>query len=146
MGLAERLNGSLTYIDSSILIYIVERHRRYEPVLQPALEAAEQGALRLASSELTILEVLVIPLRAGNPELVERYRQALYESELELTPITRTILTDAAALRATHPQLRTPDAIHWATMRFLQADYLLTNDTRLARIVGTQAIYLEDYL
>ncbi|MCS6918778.1 MAG: type II toxin-antitoxin system VapC family toxin [Fimbriimonadales bacterium] len=146
MGLATQLSGSLTYIDSSIVIYVVERHSRYEPVLQPVLDAAEQGILRLATSELTVLEVLVIPMRVANQGLIGRYQQALYESELELTPITRTILSDAAALRASYPQLRTPDAIHWATTRFLQADYFLTNDARLARIIGAQAVYLEDYL
>jgi predicted nucleic acid-binding protein len=144
MGSLNFPDGSLVYLDASVPIYIVERHPRYSTLLEPLLERAANRSLRLVSSELTIVETLVLPLRRGNGELVNRYHEALFRSELELIPISKEILLDAALLRAHYSALRTPDAIHWATMRFCDANYFLTNDASLAAMIGAAAIYLEN--
>jgi predicted nucleic acid-binding protein len=143
MGALSFLSGRTVYLDTSILIYVVEHHSRYSPLLQPLVDAAASGELELLTSELTALETLILPLRSGDAALVQRYHEALFESELRVVPITRAVVLEAAHLRAQHPALRTPDAIHWATMRLEGADYLLTNDARLAQTVGAAAVYLE---
>lgn len=143
MGALNFLRGREVYIDASILIYVAEHHARYSKLLLPMVEAAEKGELYLLSSELTALEVLIVPLRAGNPSLVQCYHEALFESELRLVPITREVVLEAARFRLQQSALHTPDAIHWAAMHLQNADYLLTNDARLAQIVGEAAVYLE---
>lgn len=134
MGALNFLSGRTVYLDTSILIYVVEHHSRYSPLLQPLVDAAASGELELLTSELTALETLILPLRSGDATLVQHYHAV---------PITRAVVLETARLRAQHPALRTPDAIHWATMRLEGADYLLTNDTQLAQTVGVAAVYLE---
>ncbi|MCW5932741.1 MAG: PIN domain-containing protein [Fimbriimonadia bacterium] len=143
MGSLKISNGEKVYIDASILIYLVERHTRYSALLQPLLDTAAEHSIQLMTSELTVLETLILPLRAKNDALVRRYEEALFESELTLALINREIILEAARLRAQHVSLRTPDAVHWATMRLNHADYFLTNDSRLAQMIGTPALYLD---
>lgn len=146
MGALNLLHGRTVYLDASIIIYVVEHSAKYSALLRPLMEAAELGEIILLSSELTILETMILPLRSGDEALIQVYEDALFESDLRLAPISREILTEAARLRAQHSSLRTPDAIHWATMRVEQADYLLTNDAQFAKIVGASAVYLDDLL
>jgi len=134
------------YLDANIIVYIVERRSRYYEALLPVLQTAREGATRLFSSQLSLMECLVFPLRSGNQSLIADYYRLLFESDLVLQPITLEILQQAALLRAQYPSLRTPDAIHWATAQALEVDYLLTNDASLVRIVGSIGVLLEGLL
>ncbi|MCS6830584.1 MAG: PIN domain-containing protein [Armatimonadota bacterium] len=138
--------GATVYLDANILVYVVESHHRYRPVLEPLLEQAQTTVVRLITSQLTILECLIVPMRVDNHVLIEAYRQALMASDLVLVPVTLEVLMEAASLRAKYPALRTPDAIHWATMRIQKADLLLTNDLRLARAIGSGCVLLDDLI
>lgn len=119
--------GATVYLDANLLVYIVESHQRYRPVLETLLQQAQANGVRLITSQLSVLECLVIPMRANNHTLIEAYRRALTASDLILIPITLDVLMEAASLRAKHLSLRTRDAIHWATMRTQRANLLLTN-------------------
>src|SRR5262249_25587905 len=80
-----RLMGTLTVpssglvcIDTMTLIYTVERYPAYWPILQPLWQAAQAGSIEIVSSELTILEALVGPLKSGDSKLVQdSHRQRL---------------------------------------------------------------------
>lgn len=63
-------SSGVVYTDSDIIIYSVETHPVYWPVLQPLWQAAKAKALVIASSELALLETLVGSLRAGDSVLV----------------------------------------------------------------------------
>jgi len=56
------LSGTL-YLDSNIIIYLVEQEPRYYPILSALLTKANAGEVQLICSELAILECLVVPLR-----------------------------------------------------------------------------------
>lgn len=60
------------------------------------------------------MEVLVLPLRNVDTSLIADYEQLLFSSEIQLIPISKSVLREAANLRAT-TNLKTPDAIHAAT-------------------------------
>lgn len=62
---------------------------------------------------------------------------------LELLPITREILLDAAALRAIH-RLRTPDAIQLATAMAAGATLAVTNDDAWHTLPGLTILKLAD--
>lgn len=93
-----------------------------------------------------MLECLVLPLRQGDQGIVEDYHRLLFRSDLNLVPITLEVLHEAASLRAHHPSLKTPDTIHWATARLLEASSILTNDSDLAQKIGTSAILLDSLI
>src|SRR5437763_2815769 len=108
--------SGLVYIDTMTLIYTVERYPAYWPLLEPLWLAAQARTVEIVSSELTLMEALVGPLKSGNAALEKAFEQALLGTGLRLLPITQPILRDAAQLRAT-TRLRTPDALHAAAAR-----------------------------
>lgn len=136
--------AGLVYVDTSILIYSVETHAAYWPILQPLWQAARTARITLATSELTILETLVGPLKSGNTVLVEAYNQLLTSSEMRLFPIAQPILREAASLRAGVPGLRTPDAVHAVTALFADCAMFLTNDPGFHRVSRLPTVVLDD--
>ena len=102
------------YLDTVAVIYAVERHPLFFGLLRPLLAAVQAGQLDLATSELTLMETLVGPLRAGNAALAAAYEGFFQQSGVRLLPVSQTALRAAAQLRA-DTKLRTPDAIHLAS-------------------------------
>ena len=107
--------SGLVYVDTNAVIYHVEQLEPHYSAALPLWEAVDAGLAQVVTSELTLLEVLVKPLRDGNQQLVHLFEQVLYHTTgITTAPIDRTILEQAARLRATC-QIKTPDAIHAAT-------------------------------
>lgn len=132
------------YVDTPIVIYTVQQHPVYAPLCRPLWQAAEAGSLTVVSSDLTVLETLVVPVRTGDVALQRDFEAVLFYSELSLRPITHEVLREAARLRALLPSLRTPDAIHTATATLHGCALFLTNDTSLKRIPGLSITLLDD--
>ncbi len=62
---------------------------------------ASAGRLQLVTSALTLLEVLVVPYRAGDNSLAERYEALLTRSRgLHMLDLSPELLRAAAQLRA----------------------------------------------
>ena len=124
--------SGLVYIDTMTLIYTVERYPAYLPLLEPLWRTTQAGSIEIVSSELTLMEALVGPLKSGDASLEKAFEQALLGTDMRLLPITQAILREAARLRAT-TKLRTPDALHLATARHagcaLQGKRILTADS-----------------
>jgi predicted nucleic acid-binding protein len=115
-------------LDTSIWIYHLEQHAEHGPAATRVIEGLEQGKFRGITSELTLLELTVQPLRLGRQDAADDYELLLdYFPNLELIPVSREILLDAAALRA-RQRLRTPDAIQIATALRADATLAVTND------------------
>jgi len=120
--------GQRIYVDANIVIYAVEGFADYADRIQALLEAMDAGEVVAVSSELTLAETLVKPLKDQKPAIQQAYRTFLtLTPTLEVTPISRDILEDAAKWRAT-TKLKLPDAIHLATAFRRNCDSFLTND------------------
>jgi predicted nucleic acid-binding protein len=134
------------YLDANCIIYSVERIEPYRTLLLPVWQQAAAGALTLVTSELSLLETLVGPLKAGDKTLEADYRRLLqHASDLRLAPISSAILERAAELRAT-TNLKTPDAIHAATAIEKTCSHLVTNDPAFRRVPGVNVVVLSDLL
>ena len=138
--------SGLVCVDTQVLIYTIENHPKYAPILDPFWEAVEDKSIDAVASELSLMEVLVMPIRAGDVALQIEYQKAIQGSDLQVRPITGQILLEAARLRAAIPALRTPDAIHAATGLLSGCVMFLTNDTGFRRIPGLPLILLDDVL
>ena len=91
----------------------------------------DTGECEALTSELTIGEVLVGPMRGKLTELVNIYRRLLAGSEnLKICPVTLNIIDAAAALRAMS-SLKMPDALHIATALHHQCKFLVTNNKKI---------------
>ena len=143
MGRLDFLNNSRVYFDTSPVIYSVEEHDVYcEPLLDIWL-SHNNGKLEIVTSELTLLETLVLPYRKKDPDLEFLYLDLLESSDVELVPISIDILKEAAQIRAVSG-LKTPDSIHAATALSSKCDYLLTNDPSFRRVKGISVIVIDE--
>src|SRR5438874_2734840 len=119
--------AGLVYLDTNPVIYSVEKHPVYWPLLLPLWQAAKAKTIEIVSSDLTLMETLVGPLKAGDTALAGAYEQLFQQAQTRLLPLTHSILRDAAQLRAT-TRLKTPDALHAATARQAGCVLFITND------------------
>jgi len=147
MGLIQDVGKGPVALDTPVFIYWIEEDDRYAPVLDPLFQAVDGGRLQAVTSSLTLLEVLVVPYRAGNLALAGRYEMLLARSRgLRLADLSLPVLRAAAKLRATHPSLRTPDALQLATALFAGCTSLVTNDRRFPQMPGLRVLQLDRYL
>ena len=145
MGLSDELGRGPVGIDTALFIYFIEEHPRFLPVIEPIFAAADEGRRDLVTSALTLLEVLVIPYRAGNPALAERYENLLTRSRgVRMVELTRDQLRGAAQLRAT-TGVKTPDALQLTAALSAGCSTFLTNDRRLPPSPGIRVLQLADY-
>lgn len=145
MGLIDDLGGGPIALDTAPFIYLIEEHPRFLGVVKPVFEAIARGAMQAVASELTLLEVLVVPYRAGNVALATRYEDLLSRSRgLTLVGLDRDLLREAARLRATRG-LKTPDAIQAATALRAGCTALLTNDRDLGALEGVRVVQVREY-
>lgn len=133
------------YVDANTIIYTVEKHPVYEPVVRPLWPAALAKILEVVSSDLVLLETLVGPIKKGDSALEQTYVQALSGTDVRLLPITQPILRTAARLRAT-TRLKTPDSIHAATAADAGCVLFVTNDVGYRGVPGLSVVILDDLL
>jgi len=111
----DALRGATVGLDTAPLIYYIEERPAFLAKVKPFFEAAERNEFRIVTSFVTLIEVLVRPLRTGRAEMAREYRDILLHSRaLTAIPLDEAIAEKAAELRAAH-NLRTPDAIQVAT-------------------------------
>jgi len=147
VGLREDLGPGRTALDTAPFIYYIEEHPAFLPLVAPVFEEAAAGRRELVTSTLTLLEVLVVPIRAGHRELAERYEACLARSRgLRLVDLDRLLLRTAAQLRALHPSLRTPDALQLGAALSAGCSSFVTNDRDLPAIPGLRVLKLKSYL
>ena len=134
MGLNTLPAGSRIYLDANVWIYALEG---YAAALTALFARIDAGELTAITSEFTLAEVLVKPFADGNLALQQLYAETLQaRPALRIVPITRDILIAAARLRAQHPTLKMPDAVHAATALVDGAQYFVSNDARFVVVPG----------
>lgn len=143
-----RLNfpqGSRLYLDTAPFIYAIEEHIVYWDYLRPIWTAFEAGEVQVVTSEISLLETLVQPIRDNNSKLANTYNELLTGSEVFLVPVSTEILRTAAELRATQ-NFKTPDAIHAATAMTSGCQYLVANDNGFRRLTSIEVFILDDLI
>jgi predicted nucleic acid-binding protein len=136
--------GKTIFLDTAPLIYFIEGNSVYQPVLSNLFGQNKNGTFFFIASSITLLEVLVKPLREGQILLANQYKNILTNAAgISIFDITTAIAESAAQLRARY-NLKTPDAIQFATCIEMGADYFLTNDIRLKNVVEVNVIMLAE--
>jgi len=144
LGLAEKLLNKKVCVDTAPFIYYMEKHSHYGAIVKPIFENIENGRIEAIATNITLLEVLVLPYRTDNGKLAEKYRDILLNAEgLTTFEVTHEISETAAKLRAKY-FIRTPDAIQISTALTNNADIFLTNDESLKKISEIKVMCLSD--
>ena len=145
MGLVSDAGDGPVGLDTVAFIYLIEQHPTYLPILEPLFQAIDGGQLEGVTSELTLLETLVVPLRHGDLPLADRYEEILTQSRgLRCVELSREVLRDAAYLRAV-TGVKTPDALQLATALRCGASAFVTNDRDLPSPPGLRVLRIDDY-
>jgi len=137
-------NSGPLYFDANVAIYRFEGIEPYASASEPLWEALQNQSLPIITSELTLLEVLVKPMREGNTSLLAVFRKMLLDTQgLQCLIIDRKVLELAAQIRA-KCRLKTADAIHAATALRAGASLFLTNDKEFRRVPGLSVVILAE--
>ena len=121
---------SRVFWDTNLFVYLVEGHGRAEQVAalrQRMIEREDE----LLTSALTLGEVLVKPMEAGNQELQQRYENVITAGATVL-PFDARAAPRFAEIRRDR-SIRAPDAIQLACASMAGVDLFITNDDRLSR-------------
>lgn len=138
-------HNKTVFLDTAPLIYFIEGHSKYQESLNQIFSANDRGEFNFITSSMTLLEVLVKPLREGELMLADRYKNILTTAAgIEIIEINNVLSVKAAELRAKY-NLRTPDAIQIATAIENNAAYFLTNDIRIKQVLEISSVLLSEF-
>jgi predicted nucleic acid-binding protein len=144
MGSLTTITGDRVYLDTNLFIYAMEGLSDVVTRLTALFQRFDRGELHAVTSELTLAECLVKPIRDGATAVRAQYERMLSSSpSLTVIPISRQILIDAATLRA-RGALKLPDAIHAATSLANGCTTHLTNDRQFVTVAPLPVLLLAD--
>ena len=150
MGLENVLEKSrLIALDASIFIYYIERNVKYFDLLDKLFKKCklEENPLKIITSIITLIEVLIKPLVENQEKLANKYRDILLNSDsVYILELNNDIAEKSATLKSKYKFLKTPDAIQLATAIYSNSDLFLSNDKKLQSINEINVVILDQLL
>jgi len=132
-------------VDTALFIYLIEEHPRFLAPVRALFARADAGEIEIITSALTLLEVPVVPLRAGDQALAAKYEALLTRSRgVRVVDLSRDQLRTAARLRAQFSALRTPDALQLAAAMGAGCQSFISNDRRMPAPDGLRVLQLSE--
>lgn len=125
---------SRIFLDTNFFIYLIENTGHRAVRTKYLLNAFSTRRDEILTSVMTLGELLVQPMRAGDQMLVQRYRQILRAPGITVLPFVEGAAEAFARIRM-EKSIKPPDAIQLATASIAGCDLFLTNDERLTRVV-----------
>ena len=136
--------GMLAYLDANVFIYAVEDAGPLGDVVRDVFTRIDRGEFVGLTSELTLSEVLVRPIRNGDLHGRREFELLLADRPtLGVVPVDRDVLIRAAEVRAAST-LKLPDAIHAATALDHGCTSFPTNDARFAAYAPLPVLLASD--
>jgi predicted nucleic acid-binding protein len=138
---------SAPFLDTLLLIYLLEEHPLYVDLADVVMESIESGVSNSLTSTLTIAELLTAPTQAGDDKALRDYELYLTNfPNLLIVPLSVDLARQAARVRAS-TRLKMPDSIQIATALEAGADVVVGNDKRWRhRTGGLPLLLLDDFL
>ncbi len=127
------------YVDSCIIIYLIEGTASVREAVRLAFQPREDSRLVFCWTDLTRLECRVGPLQKANDDLLGLFDLFFISRDGESIPLTRKVFDLATELRAGY-RLKTPDAIHLAAAINGECTEFWTNDDRLTKAGGDKLL------
>jgi predicted nucleic acid-binding protein len=140
------IKGKRVYFDTNVIIYYLEQlHPFYETVL-PLFEGIGTGEIQAYTSEFTLTEILIKPMKENAIGLIQDIKDLLLDPDLfVLTQTHQELFIKAAQLGGQHG-LRSADAIHFASAAENHCHYFVSNDKKFKSQQGVQVLIVNDYL
>jgi predicted nucleic acid-binding protein len=121
----------LIYLDSCIVIYLIEQPPGFGPRASARLATLLAGGDQVVVSDLTRLECRSRPLAAGDAVTL-RHFDTFFASVFQVVGLTTPVCERATIIRGQY-RFKTPDALHLAAAVESGCRVFLTNDLRLSK-------------
>lgn len=143
--LAAALSGiARVGLDTAPIIYYIEEHPTYLPVVAPLFAQIDAGTLAAVTSTIAVAEVSVMPLRMNRSDLQKQYLDLLlYSANFITMSIDAALAQSGAALRAQY-NIRLPDALQIAAALAAGCEAFLTNDGALKRVAEITVLVVSE--
>ena len=124
-------------LDTNIFIYAYQRNDTLGEKARKLLNELQQDKNQLSISVIVFEEFLVMVYKQKLEKNLTSYEDFLTSGGSTMViDFDRQIARTAAKLRAEHPSLRAPDAIHLASAIESKAKIFITTDRRLPKKIG----------
>ena len=125
--------GDRILLDTTCLAAYLDASEATHPVARHVIdEFVESGRNEAVVSMITVMEILVRPLRASPPGHHTVLSFLRHHANLQAVPLDLQMAQEAASLRAEH-RLTPPDALIIGTGIACQVGHLITNDADWGR-------------
>ena len=122
----------MIYLDSNVVIRLVEGDALARAPVVARLASSLGVAGSLTTSRLTRLECRSNLLRAGDTATLAQFDVFFSGVEISMIDVTASVVELATKIRAKY-NLKTPDALHYASAMEAGASVFLTGDRVFAR-------------
>ncbi|MBM3818391.1 MAG: type II toxin-antitoxin system VapC family toxin [Acidimicrobiia bacterium] len=131
---------SRVFFDTNLFIYLIEQVQPQHDRVRDILFRMRERDDELSASTLTLGELLVKPIAAGDESLSAKYESLLHQS-VSLIPFDAAAARTYARIRQDR-SIKAPDAIQLSCAASAGTDLFVTNDERLSRktIPGIQFV------
>ncbi len=126
------------YLDSVVVIYLVEQHPTFGPVAAAAVAGLKPTTL--VGTELTRMECLIHPRRNNDSVREADFERFFRQKFLPFPPFASVGFDTATNLRAKYRFLKTPDALHFAAAIVAGCDLFVTNDAQLVNVTEIHVV------
>jgi len=132
------------FLDTMFFIYHFENNEKFLRLTNDVLNLVEKGQIKCSTSYLTLMELLVKPMKEKRQDLVEEYRM-IFETfpNLSMIALDKSVAYLAASFRSLY-NLRPADSIQLASAASAKCDLFLTNDKDLIRIKELKINYMDE--
>jgi predicted nucleic acid-binding protein len=120
---------SRIFWDTNLFVYLLEDNPDFSPYVENLRIRMLTRGDQLLTSTMTVGEVLVKPMRAGDEERCRRYEKMILTSS-QVIPMDVAASRHYASIRCDR-FIRPPDAIQLSCAASVGVDLFVTNDTRL---------------
>jgi predicted nucleic acid-binding protein len=132
------------FLDTSPVIYYVEKNPRYFSTVKPVFDRIDDGLMLAVTSPVTLAECLVGTYRLGLMQFQNDFFDLIvYGDNTRFMPIDYDQACLSADLRAKY-RLALSYAFQIATALTAGCDAFLTNDAELKRITEIKVLVLDD--
>lgn len=139
-----KLRGSRVYFDVNPIIYFIEQNTQFAETVTPVFEMIGDGSIVAFTSELSLTEILIKPIRDNRIQVIQAHKELLLDPELVtlISPNQDTFLL--AAELGGKLAMRAPDAIHMACAIESKCKYFITNDKSIKSTGNVTVVLVGD--
>lgn len=121
----------LIYLDSNIVIYLIEQPALFGPRASSRMAALAAAGDRIVVSDLTRLECRANSIAIGDYVTLAQYDAFFSQAVERVVLLTTTVCDRATSIRGRY-RFKIPDALHLAAALEAGCQVFLTNDARLS--------------